>query len=103
MKEIKAIIKPFQLEKVVDALRPIPRLPAVTISPAHGLSAERGTFEQVVKTKLEIIVSDGLVEPVVRAILGAAHTGNSGDGKIFVLPVEEVVKIRTGQRGEEAI
>jgi len=103
MKEIKAIIKPFQLENVVDALRQIPNLPGVTISTAHGLSVERGTFDQVVKTKLEIIVPDSLVESVVQAIQEAAHTGTTGDGKIFVLPIEETVKIRTGQRGEGAI
>ncbi len=98
MKEIKAIIKPFKLEAVVEALREIKGLPAVTISPAHGLSVERGSFDQVVKTKLEIMVTDELVESVVQAIQKAAHTGNPGDGRIFVIPVEETVKIRTGER-----
>lgn len=98
MKEIKAIIKPFKLEAVVEALREIKGLPAITISPAHGLSAERGTFDQVVKTKLEIMVPDKLVESVVQTIQKAAHTGNPGDGRIFVIPVEQTVKIRTGER-----
>lgn len=98
MKEIKAIIKPFRLEQVIEALREVKGLPAVTISPAHGLSAERGTFDQVVKTKLEIMVPDDLVETVVQSIQKAAHTGNPGDGRIFVIPVEETVKIRTGER-----
>ena len=98
MKEIKAIIKPFKLEGVVEALREIKGLPAVTISPAHGLSVERGSFDQVVKTKLEIMVTDDLVESVIQAIQKAAHTGNPGDGRIFVIPVEETVKIRTGER-----
>jgi nitrogen regulatory protein P-II 1 len=98
MKEIKAIIKPFKLEAVVEALREIRGLPAVTISPAHGLSVERGSFDQVVKTKLEIMVTDDLVESVIQAIQKAAHTGNPGDGRIFVIPVEETVKIRTGER-----
>jgi len=98
MKEIKAIIKPFKLEAVVEALREIKGLPAVTISPAHGLSVERGSFDQVVKTKLEIMVTDELVESVVQTIQKAAHTGNPGDGRIFVIPVEETVKIRTGER-----
>ncbi|MFO1511934.1 MAG: P-II family nitrogen regulator [Verrucomicrobiota bacterium] len=98
MKEIKAIIKPFKLEAVVEALREIKGLPAVTISPAHGLSVERGSFDQVVKTKLEIMVTDDLVESVIQAIQKAAHTGNPGDGRIFVIPVEETVKIRTGER-----
>ena len=98
MKEIKAIIKPFTLEAVIEALREIKGLPAITISPAHGLSAERGSFDQVVKTKLEIMVTDELVESVVQAIQKAAHTGNPGDGRIFVIPVEETIKIRTGER-----
>ena len=98
MKEIKAIIKPFTLEAVIEALREIKGLPAITISPAHGLSAERGSFDQVVKTKLEIMVTDELVESVVQAIQKAAHTGNPGDGRIFVIPVEETIKIRTGEQ-----
>lgn len=98
MKEVKAIIKPFMLEQVIEALREVKGLPAITISPAHGLSVERGTFDQVVKTKLEIIVPDDLVETVVQTIQKAAHTGNPGDGRIFVIPVEQTVKIRTGQR-----
>ena len=98
MKKIEAIIKPFTLEAVIEALREIKGLPAITISPAHGLSAERGSFDQVVKTKLEIMVTDELVESVVQTIQKAAHTGNPGDGRIFVIPVEETVKIRTGER-----
>ena len=98
MKEIKAIIKPFTLEAVIEALREIKGLPAITISPAHGLSVERGSFDQVLKTKLEIMVTDELAESVVQAIQKAAHTGNPGDGRIFVIPVEETVKIRTGER-----
>jgi nitrogen regulatory protein P-II 1 len=98
MKEIKAIIKPFMLERVLEALREIPDLSAVTISPAHGLSVKRGTFDQIVHTKLEIIVTDKLVAQVVETIQRAAHTGNPGDGRIFVIPVEATVKIRTGER-----
>jgi len=86
MKEIKAIIKPFRLEEVVHALREIPNLPAVTISTAHGLSVERGTFDQVVVTKLEIMVPDELAESVVQVIQKAAHTGLAGDGRIVVIP-----------------
>jgi nitrogen regulatory protein P-II 1 len=99
MKEIKAIIKPSRLEEVVHALRQIKDLPAMTVSTANGLSAEHGTFDQVVKTKLEIMVPDELVEPVVQAIQKAAHTGLAGDGRIFVIPIETTVKIRTGERG----
>jgi len=98
MKEIKAIIQPFMLERVIDALHQIKGLPAVTISTAHGLSVERGAFDQVVKTKLEIIVPDELVAPVVQTIQKAAHTGNPGDGRIFVIPIEQTVKIKTGER-----
>jgi nitrogen regulatory protein P-II 1 len=98
MKEIKAIIKPFRLEQVIEAMREIKGLHALTISPAHGLAVERASFDQVVKTKLEVIVADELVASVVEAIQKAAHTGNPGDGCIFVIPVEETVKIRTGER-----
>lgn len=98
MKEIKAIIQPFMLERVIAALHQIKNLPAVTISSTHGLSVERGNYEQVAKTKLEIMVTDELVEPVVQAIQKAAHTGNPGDGRIFVIPIEQTVKIRTGEK-----
>lgn len=83
------------LERVINALHQIKGLPAVTISAAHGLSVERGAFDQVAKTKLEVIVPDEQVEQLVQAIQKAAHTGNPGDGRIFVLPVETMVKIRT--------
>ena len=99
MKEIKPIIQPFMLERVINALHQIKGLPAVTISTAHGLSIERGAFDQVAKTKLEIIVPDEQVEQLLQTIQQAAHTGNPGDGRIFVLPVETSVKIRTGERG----
>jgi len=89
------------LEPVISALHQIKGLPAVTISTAHGLSVERGAFDQVVKTKLEIMVPDDLVETVVAAIQRAAHTGNPGDGRIFVIPIEETVKIRTSERHVE--
>ncbi len=99
MKEIKAIIQPFMLERVINALHQIKGLPAVTISAVHGLSVERGAFDEVAKTKLEIMVPDEQVEQLVEVIQKAAHTGNPGDGRIFVLPVEMTVKIRTGERG----
>ena len=99
MKEIKAIIQPFRLQAVIDALHQIKDLPAVTISTAHGLSVERGTHDQVVKTKLEIMVQDQQAEHLVQVIQKAAHTGNPGDGCIFVLPIDMTLKIRTGERG----
>lgn len=98
MKEIKAIIKPFRLEEVIHALRQIKDLPAMTVSTAHGLSAEHGAFDQVVKTKLEIMVPDELVEAVLQAIQNAAHTGLAGDGRIVVIPIAQTVKIRTGEK-----
>ena len=99
MKEVKAIIKPFKLEQVIDAMRSIEGLPGITISTAHSVSAEHGTFDQHAKTKLEIMVPDDLVETVVEAVRKAAHTGQPGDGRIVVIPVEETVKISTGERG----
>lgn len=97
MKEIKAIIQPFLLEKVLAALHEIEGLPGVTISEARAASVTRGHYEQVVKAKLEIMVSDELVETIVAAIQASAHTGNPGDGGIFVIPIERAVRIRTGE------
>ena len=88
MKEIKAIIQPFLLEKVLAALHEIEGLPGVTISEARAASVTRGHYEQVIKTKLEIMAPDELVESVVAAIQSSAHTGNPGDGGIFVIPIE---------------
>jgi nitrogen regulatory protein P-II 1 len=113
MKEIKAIIQPFMLSKVVEALKEIEELPGVTVSDVRGFGRARGVgsphpvldegVEYVKKAKLEIVVPDRLVERVLRIIVDKAHTGNPGDGKIFVLPVFEVMKIRSGERGEAAI
>ena len=98
MKEIKAIIQPFLLDRVLDALHEIEGLPGVTVSEARAVSTSRGHYEQVLKTKLEIMAPDALVEAVVEAIQKSAHTGNPGDGGIFVIPVETTVRIRTGER-----
>jgi nitrogen regulatory protein PII len=108
VKEIKAIIQPFMLTQVLEALRDIPRLPGVTISHLQGLGGMQAQeqddlIEPAPKVKLEIVIPDSMAERVLQAIATHAHTGNSGDGKIFVYPVEEVVNIRTGQRGEAAI
>lgn len=97
MKGIKAIIQPFLLDRVLDALHDIEGLPGVTVSEARAVSMKRGHYEQVVKTKLEIMVADALVEPVVQAIQEHAHTGNPGDGGIFIIPIGQVVDIRTGE------
>jgi nitrogen regulatory protein P-II 1 len=113
MKEIKAIIQPFMLENVLDVLREHSEFPGVTVSEVNGWGKSRaGNAKSVVregghavakKTKLAIVVSDQLVESVVDLIARTARTGRPGDGKIFIYNVEEVVKIRTGVRGVEAI
>ena len=97
MQEIKAIIQPFMLHRVLDALHGIEGLPGIVLSEAHAVSAESGQYVQVVKTKMEIMVPDALVEKVVQTIQKAAHTGRSGDGRIFVIPIEQTVNIRTGE------
>lgn len=114
MKEVKAIIRPFLLSKVVEALKQIESLPGLTVDrEVRGfgrspLGKDRDKIvddlvEYIPKARLEVVVPDELVEKVVETIQKNAHTGNPGDGKIFVIPVEEVVKIRTGQRGETAL
>lgn len=101
MKEVKAIIQPFMLHHVLNALHQIEGLPAVTVSEVRGIDTGRGSFEQVVKTKLEIMVSDELAGPVAQAIQSHAHTGKSGDGRVFVIPIESSIKIRTGEKDHE--
>ncbi len=113
MKEIKAIIQPFMLTRVVTALHKIEGLPGITISEIKGFGKTRGNkekelsdegiYEFIQKNKIEIVVQDDLAETVVNSIQENAHTGNPGDGKIFVLDVENVVKIRTNERGKEAV
>lgn len=113
MKEIKAIIQPFLLSRVVEALKEIEGLPGVTVSDVRGFGRARavgspdtvvdGTVEYVKKSKVEIVVPDVLVETVVQTIRAKAHTGNPGDGKIFVYTVDDVVRIRTGERGDAGI
>jgi nitrogen regulatory protein P-II 1 len=98
VKEIKAIIQPFMLAAVLDALHEIEGLPGAIVSEAHAVGVERGHYNQIVKTKLEIMAPDALVEAAVSAIERAAHTGNPGDGRIVIIPIEESVSIRTGER-----
>ena len=108
MKEIKAIIQPFMAEKVIDALAAIQGLPGITVSEVKGFGRTRGRTQSgyddpircLKKTKLEIVVPDALAATVVESIKHHAHTGNMGDGKIFVMPVEDAIHIRTGAREE---
>jgi nitrogen regulatory protein PII len=112
MKKIEAIIKPFKLEEVKEALTEL-GITGMTISEVKGYGRQKGHTEVYrgaeykvefnPKTKVELIVGSELVDKVVTAVRDAANTGKIGDGKIFVLPVEDVVRIRTGEQGKEAI
>ncbi|MDY0384348.1 MAG: P-II family nitrogen regulator [Geobacter sp.] len=112
MKKVEAIIKPFKLDEVKEALNEI-GIQGITISEVKGFGRQKGHTELyrgaeyvvdfIPKIKLEIIVADGMLPNVVEAIEKAAKTGRIGDGKIFVTPVEAVVRIRTGETGEEAL
>ena len=112
MKEIKAIVQPFMLDKVLEGLHAIEELPGLTVSEVRGYGRTRGRgtdtaadepIQYVKKAKIEIVVPDTLLERVVRTIQEHAHTGNVGDGKIFMYPVNDVVRIRTGERGDAGI
>ena len=112
MKKIDAIIKPFKLDEVKEALNEI-GIQGITVSEVKGFGRQKGHTELyrgaeyvvdfIPKIKLEIIVRDDVVAKVVETIEQAAKTGRIGDGKIFVSPVDEVVRIRTGERGDEAL
>ncbi|MBM4337539.1 MAG: P-II family nitrogen regulator [Deltaproteobacteria bacterium] len=112
MQKVEAIIKPFKLDEVKEALNGI-GIQGITVSEVKGFGRQKGHTELyrgaeyvvdfLPKIKLEIVVPDDLVPKVVEAIQTAANTGRIGDGKIFVLPVLEAVRIRTGDRGEDAI
>ncbi len=112
MKKVEAIIKPFKLDEVKEALSEV-GIQGLTASEVKGFGRQKGHTELyrgaeyvvdfLPKIKLEVVVADALVARVVEAIQKAAKTGRIGDGKIFVLPVDEVVRIRTGEQGEEAI
>lgn len=113
MKEIKAIIRPVKLLKVLEALKEIKTLPGITISEIIGFGkSEINTQDikiiddkilSIPWTKLEIVVDNSMVDEVLNIIQKAAHTGDSGDGKIFVSNVDEVLKIRTNERSKIAI
>ena len=112
MKLIEAIIKPFKLDEVKDALNEI-GIEGITVSEVKGFGRQKGHTELyrgaeyvvdfIPKVKIEIAVADELVAKVVNAIEQTAKTGRIGDGKIFVLPLDDAVRIRTGEKGDEAI
>lgn len=112
MKKIEAIVKPFKLDDVIEALSEL-GVEGVSVTEIRGFGRQKGRTEiykgaeYVVdflpKIKLEVVLVDALVEPALEAIQRAAHTGKIGDGKIFVLPVEAVIRVRTGEKNEEAL
>ena len=112
MKKIEAIIKPFKLDEVKEALHEV-GIQGITITEAKGFGRQKGHTELyrgaeyvvdfLPKVKIEVIIEDDLVEKSVEAITNAAATGRIGDGKIFISPIEDVIRIRTGERGSDAI
>jgi nitrogen regulatory protein P-II 1 len=112
MKKIEAIIKPFKLDEVREALSEI-GVTGLTVTEVKGFGRQKGHTELyrgaeyvvdfLPKIKVEVVVGAELVEKVIEAIVNAARTGKIGDGKIFVYPVEQVIRIRTGEAGEAAI
>jgi len=112
MKLVTAIIKPFKMEDVRTALSEI-GIQGVTVTEVKGFGRQRGHTELyrgaeyvvdfLPKSKLEIAAADGQVEAVIEAIVKTANTGKIGDGKIFISPMEQVIRIRTGETGEDAI
>ena len=112
MKKIEAIIKPFKLDEVKEALQDI-GLQGITVTEAKGFGRQKGHTELyrgaeyvvdfLPKVKIELVIEDNLVDRAIEAISQAAHTGRIGDGKIFIYTIEEAIRIRTGERGDEAI
>jgi len=112
MKKIEAVIKPFKLDEVKDALQEI-GVQGLTVTEAKGFGRQKGHTELyrgaeyvvdfLPKVKIEIVLEEALVERAVEAIQRAAQTGRIGDGKIFISTIDEVIRIRTGERGADAI
>lgn len=112
MKKIEAIIKPFKLDDVKEALKEI-GIQGMTVTEVKGFGRQKGHTELyrgaeyvidfLPKIKLDIVVSDDMVTKVVDTIIETARTGKIGDGKIFIQPLEEIIRIRTGERGEDAL
>jgi len=112
MKKVEAIIKPFKLDEVKDKLNEI-GVQGITVTEVKGFGRQKGHTELyrgaeyvvdfLPKIKMEIVIGDDLVEEVTNTIVKAAQTGRIGDGKIFVTSLEDTIRIRTGERGEEAV
>jgi nitrogen regulatory protein P-II 1 len=112
MKKIEAVIKPFKLEEVREALSEI-GINGLTVTEVKGFGRQKGhtelyrgaeyTIDFLPKVKLELVVADNILESAMDAIVKAAHTGKIGDGKIFVTSVEQALRIRTGETGDEAV
>ena len=112
MKKIEAIIKPFKLDEVTEALQDV-GVQGLSVIEVKGFGRQKGHTELyrgaeyvvdfLPKVKIEVVLSDDMVEAAIEAIVSAARTDKIGDGKIFVSPVEQVIRIRTGETGEDAI
>ncbi len=112
MKKIEAVIKPFKLEEVKDALADV-GIEGMTVIEVKGFGRQKGhteiyrgseyTVDFLPKIKIEVVLADAQVEPAIAAILKSAKTGKIGDGKIFVSPVDQAVRIRTEEKGEQAV
>ncbi len=113
MKEIKVILQPFKVDAVTDALQGVPGVGGITALDVRGFGHQRGALGMDVRAKgavnytrkvmLLLVVPDGAVETVLETIQRHGHTGNFGDGKVFVSSVDEAVRLRTGERGEGAL
>ena len=112
MKKLEAVIKPFKLTEVKDALHAI-GVTGMSVSEVKGFGRQKGhtviyrgseyTVDFLPKIKIEAVLADAQVQPAVDAIVQSAHTGKIGDGKIFISPVQEAIRIRTDERGEKAL
>ena len=112
MKKIEAIIKPFKLEEVKEALSQV-GIEGMTVTEVKGFGRQKGhteiyrgseyTVDFLPKIKLEMVLPDSLVEAAVKAVVGAARTGKIGDGKIFVSPIDDAIRIRTEEKGDKAV
>ena len=112
MKKVEAVIKPFKLDEVKEALHEV-GIQGITVTEAKGFGRQKGHTELyrgaeyvvdfLPKVKIEVVMEDSMVERAVEAIQQSAHTGRIGDGKIFVSTIDEAIRIRTGERGGDAI